>query len=362
MPAKAASDSVWWALEQADFLVVPSRYVRQAYLRAGFSPDRLRQIPNPIELPPTPLRWAGSQPRLRFGFLGQVVWHKGVRLLVEAWRHSQIGRDGRAELFITGAGPDWQTVAQLAANDPSIHQRPERLAHDEGLAFIDSLDCLILPSLWPENQPMVLLEAMARGKAVIGPDSGGVPELIQHAHNGWLFQPGWPDDLARALRAASSAALPEMGRLGRRAAELHDADRHVAQIETLLEGAPLQPRRKDVLVVGCAGIFPAEARVAVNLLAAHSPLGRIRFLWLDAAGLPDAPLDVLWILTPGTLESATRQGLPILMPESDPRADFVLRQSSGLTWRTTADAVGALTLWRDDSALVAAMTARAKQP
>jgi glycosyltransferase involved in cell wall biosynthesis len=43
-------------------------------------------------------------------------------------------------------------------------------------AAIDRADLLCLPSLWPENAPLVLLEARARGRAVLASDLGGVAE------------------------------------------------------------------------------------------------------------------------------------------------------------------------------------------
>jgi len=47
---------------------------------------------------------------------------------------------------------------------------------------------------------MIYLEAMACGKAVIGTDAGGVPEIIQHGRTGYLVPPDDPQALAGALR------------------------------------------------------------------------------------------------------------------------------------------------------------------
>ena len=62
------------------------------------------------------------------------------------------------------------------------------------------LDALILPSLFGEGLPMVVLEAMAAGVPVIASEVEGVPEVITDGTNGWLAKPGDADDLARCMQ------------------------------------------------------------------------------------------------------------------------------------------------------------------
>jgi glycosyltransferase involved in cell wall biosynthesis len=61
-------------------------------------------------------------------------------------------------------------------------------------------------SRWPENAPLVLLEARAAGCPVVAPAIGGIPELVEDGVDGWLYRPGDAADLARALRAAATQA------------------------------------------------------------------------------------------------------------------------------------------------------------
>jgi glycosyltransferase involved in cell wall biosynthesis len=62
------------------------------------------------------------------------------------------------------------------------------------------------------------MEAMARGRAAVATSVGGVPELVEHGHSGWLVPPAEPEELAEAIVSLlRDVALRE--RLGRGALE-----------------------------------------------------------------------------------------------------------------------------------------------
>jgi glycosyltransferase involved in cell wall biosynthesis len=64
----------------------------------------------------------------------------------------------------------------------------------------DSLDVLVVPSLWPENSPLVIHEAFLRGVAVVAARIGGIPGLVTEGVNGLLYDPFDPGALAEALQ------------------------------------------------------------------------------------------------------------------------------------------------------------------
>ena len=82
--------------------------------------------------------------------------------------------------------------------------------------FIDRMDILVNASD-PEPFGIVLLEAMARGVAVVAVDSGGPAEFIEHGRTGMLAASGEPQALADALEPllASAALRRELGEAGR---------------------------------------------------------------------------------------------------------------------------------------------------
>lgn len=75
---------------------------------------------------------------------------------------------------------------------------------------------MVVPSLWNEPLGMVVAEALAFSKPVIGSRRRGVPEMIRHGENGLLFEPDRPGELVEALRQLAGDATLRV-RMGRAA-------------------------------------------------------------------------------------------------------------------------------------------------
>ena len=114
--------------------------------------------------------------------------------------------------------------------------------------YIEQLDVLVNASD-PEPFGIVLLEAMARGVAVVAVDSGGPAEFVEHGRTGMLAPSGEPAALADALEPLLDSAQlrAQMGRAGeeRFLEEFTDAAmcrRLFGQLESLVEGRSATPR------------------------------------------------------------------------------------------------------------------------
>ena len=69
------------------------------------------------------------------------------------------------------------------------------------------MDIFVLPSLFGEGLPMVLLEAMAAGLPIISTTVEGIPEAIRHGKEGLLAPPGDAEQLARAIGRITSGEI-----------------------------------------------------------------------------------------------------------------------------------------------------------
>ena len=108
---------------------------------------------------------------------------------------------------------------------------------DDVSAIMSALDLLVLPSRL-EPFGLVLLEAMAAGKPVIGTKVGGIPEIIEDGVTGLLVPPRSPDDLAQAIiRILQDPDLTHrMGATGReRVKARFSLERCVAEVQKIYE-------------------------------------------------------------------------------------------------------------------------------
>jgi glycosyltransferase involved in cell wall biosynthesis len=191
-------------MEHVDVFVAPTGFVEARTLELGISPERVRRIPHGTHLPPA----ARAVPRRRFGYVGGLAEHKGVHVLIEAFRGLS-GSDRSLEVYGHPAvHPEYAArLRELAVGDRRISFRGP-FPEGEQSAVMDGLDVVVVPSLWWENSPFTLLEARASGAWVVASDTGGMPELLP-AGAGRLVPPGDAQALREALEeAASSQVLP----------------------------------------------------------------------------------------------------------------------------------------------------------
>lgn len=141
-------------------------------------------------------------------YFGRLINEKGVDVLIEAARLTP-----QVPVVIVGDGPDH--MALTAAAEPLDNVRVVGPAWGMELkAWLHGARAVVVPSLWHENFPYVILQSFAAGKPVIGSERGGIPELVRAGPHGWLFEPLDVEDLAAQIThvaALSDSAIIEMG-------------------------------------------------------------------------------------------------------------------------------------------------------
>jgi glycosyltransferase involved in cell wall biosynthesis len=202
------------ALDGVDLVLAPTSFAGGRAIEFGVPAARVRPCSYGVVEPPTLERPQG--PRRRVGYVGTLAPHKGVHVLVEAFRGlpgAELRLDIHGSLAVQ---PGYAAALQRAAfGDGRIRFRGP---FAEGLQAerLAELDVLVVPSLWWENSPLTLLEALARGVPVIASATGGVPEMFEDGVAGLLFPPGdvaalrrHIDDVTRGRRLAERLpALP----------------------------------------------------------------------------------------------------------------------------------------------------------
>jgi glycosyltransferase involved in cell wall biosynthesis len=186
-------------LRQADALISSSQYLADTHSRYGIDPGRIRVWRQGLDLDECLMRQPSDT--LRVGYLGQIKPHKGVHLLVNAWRRLHGDQPRRLVLYGSAAGVEAYAARlrdALATLDTASWAGEFR--GSEVWEILANLDVVVVPSRWGENSPNIILEAQAVGVPVIGANLGGIPELVTHGENGLLFTADDADDLARQLQ------------------------------------------------------------------------------------------------------------------------------------------------------------------
>jgi glycosyltransferase involved in cell wall biosynthesis len=224
-------------------IVAVSEDTRRALVRQGYPDDRLEVVYNGIELDgaggASLRRELGVGPEVPvIGELARLAAVKGQRELLEAT--ARLDGDVRLVLIgddLEGAGA-FRRGLERDAERLGIGGRVLFAGYRPGAAaLLDDLDVVVLPS-WTEGLPIVLLEAMARGKPVVATPVGGTAELVADGETGLLVPPRDPEALAAAIGAllADPERRRRLGEAGyRRVAEKFTLERMTGRVLELYD-------------------------------------------------------------------------------------------------------------------------------
>jgi glycosyltransferase involved in cell wall biosynthesis len=175
------------AVKSIDLLISPSDFVRKRLLQE----IKLKSVTLPNFAPPPPVDILPLDLSNYFLFVGMLEQHKGILNLLNMFK--ELKYTLKARLVIVGGGSLSQYVSDFI----------DRNSLNEKILFLGFVDnkklyqlylgalALIVPSIWPENAPLVALEALSVGTPVIASNSGGLPEIIRKVDDRLIF-----DDLS----------------------------------------------------------------------------------------------------------------------------------------------------------------------
>ena len=83
------------------------------------------------------------------------------------------------------------------------------IPHNELFPLIISAKALIIPSVWPENNPLIALESLSLGTPVIGSDAGGIPEIVGKVDENLIFDKNKPDELKNIIANFDAGKYPK---------------------------------------------------------------------------------------------------------------------------------------------------------
>jgi GT2 family glycosyltransferase/glycosyltransferase involved in cell wall biosynthesis len=256
------------ALNAADLVIPPSDFLRRLHVSMGVDEHRTRwvrlgqphfdQINRRARRSPyydvRPWDPANATRPLRFGFFGTTRSNKGVEVLAAAI--PLLPRDVRKRCHITIRAHGWELpLRKRLARFPEV---TVYAGYDlyQLIGAAGEYDVGLLPHIWLENSPLVMLEHLHAGKFMVASRLGGPPDWILEGRNGMLFTAGRPDELAACMTKliTGEVEIPSPREV-HAASTLWSYPDHVREVEGVYRevlgerpAAPARPRAEVVTV------------------------------------------------------------------------------------------------------------------
>lgn len=226
-----------WADRRARAVVVNARAIESVLLQAGYSPKRVRYIPNLMDisefdrLAGLPFSQASRLPPGRWLVMAaRLDPEKDAPTLIEAFA-KVAGSFPDLTLVLAGDGPD-RTRCESRIHELDLTRRVVMLGEVDDVPALLARSTIgaLVPSR-NEGQSNAILEYFAAGLPVVATDCGGNRELVEGHGAGWLVPPASPNELAEAIRdlLRHPDRARRMGQAGRKAVEKTHA------LETVLD-------------------------------------------------------------------------------------------------------------------------------
>jgi spore coat protein SA len=139
-------------------------------------------------------------------YVGRLTEIKGVHVLIEAFRqiHEHLPKTRliiAGSSFFDGAAKTTyeQSLVDLAKPVSEAIIFTGFIPHEKLKYLYSAVDIVVLPSIWQDPCPLVVLEAMASGTCLISTAVGGVPEVLRDGVNGLLVTSGNAVEIAQAV-------------------------------------------------------------------------------------------------------------------------------------------------------------------
>lgn len=197
------------SLTEVNRMICVSESLRNYMYTQGHSDEKLRVVANGVEPVPS------AEPRTvapKVWTIGTVALfrpRKGTEVLIRALRQL---KDQGLSVKLLAVGPfetqKYHNEIMDLAEDLGVSEMIEWTGFEQDTnAQLKRMDMLVLPSLYGEGLPMVVLEAMAMGVPVIASNVEGIPEAIRHGVDGVIFKAGDSEALAGCVSKMVSSPI-----------------------------------------------------------------------------------------------------------------------------------------------------------
>lgn len=244
---------IQWSDIIFEHAVFVSKYVQDHLRQAGLAFPHSRVILSGIETNQFKPSSAQTAVRSDLAILCAGGWahHKGAHVLIKAVQLLDEQGVEAFSLTLIGRGhPEERAKLEMMVKDAGLQDRiclQAAVPRDEMPRVLGEHNVLVVPTLSPEPLARIVMEGMACGLTVIASRVGGIPEMIDHGHDGFLFAPGDSRQLSQILtRLAKTPGLRhQVATMARNTAvERFDIQRMIEEIEAFLVEVKAQYKKR----------------------------------------------------------------------------------------------------------------------
>ncbi len=211
--------------------IAPSNFLKNIMIKSGISPEQIEHIPIFIDAKKYTPEYSSEATLVYFGRLN---WEKGLPVLLEAMSEIK-----HFKLIIVGEGPERKNLEEIKQRKNLMNVKfTGKLYGDELHKIVKKARLVVIPSVWFDNSPNVILEAFALGKPVLGADIGGIPEYIDPSINGMLYEYNNIEELREKIVFLMNqpSLCKEMGIAARKIVEeIYNPEVHYSKVFNLLQ-------------------------------------------------------------------------------------------------------------------------------
>ena len=188
------------ALQSADRVIFPNPHILRVYARQGIQKLKSRVLDFGVDTRPFQAHHKRPADHFRLAFIGQLLPHKGLHVLVEALR--DLGRQ------------DWSLKVYGSLNDPGSRDYADSLkldslprssyegvfAYEQMNNVLEAADVLVVPSTWDENCPLIVKYGLVTGTWTVLSDVPGIIARREQMDHVRFFPKGDPVGLRAVLQ------------------------------------------------------------------------------------------------------------------------------------------------------------------
>lgn len=242
------SHSMAWTYRQVDHFIPVSHWVSDnIQKKLNVAAEKITVIYDGIALEDLDINADGGQFRKNFdipadafavGLVGLLIPWKGQEIFLDAAKRLK-DKIPRLKMLIIGGTPDdcttYAAMLRQRVKEEGLENIIVFTGHNSDMASVyNGVDVVLSASTSPEPLGTVVIESMAMGRPLIGPNHGGAKEMMAHNETGLLFEAGNAASLANTIEQfyTSDALRKKLGKAARiKALNTFAVEEHVRHVQ-----------------------------------------------------------------------------------------------------------------------------------